>query len=1042
MMTDMVDFSAVSERIGAERVYGLMRYVMGMAETAIKDHGGHVIDTAGDGVLAAFGAPIALEHGSLHACKAAVAFQSALADAAEHLERDFGIAPAFRTGISGGEVVFGQIGIGDKVDFKVMGEPVNLAARLEALAAAGEILLSDSVLLQVEGFVLVTEIGNHSFKGFREKQPVFRLDAIPEAPSRFDGQKRRGIVDLISRKTELDQLIAIAGEATASPRFVTVCGPAGIGKSRLIHEFVTREGIEGRALLGQCNPSTIQIPFLPLVEVLANRLDLVPQSSAAEFQARIAQHLGIDVSIEELTGLLPRGIGAAHSERRPDLALEIRQTMKNLIVAAAQDHTIVIEDAHWIDSISAELLDQISRRETGSGRVIVVVTHRPEFEADWLHLPTTTVLTLKPLTPEDIRTLVRNRFGDIGISDAIVELVVDRSEGNPLFAEEIVRFLIAADVLVKEDEVLDLDERADEKLLTGNLQQMIQSRFDKLPEPQKPLLQLASAMGRNFSADLIAKASPDGAPVQAMCRRALVEGLIEEGPSTDANHWRFSHALMRDAIYGGMLQDRRSETHRIIAETIIAENPDTLNDHAETLSYHYSAAKDARNAVKYLAMAAEKSYRIYAVAQLEEQMAAAFAFIEADPPCVDDAAYGRILVTWLRAMEQSGNFSRVLALAEKYLPRLSAEGYNRDHAIATILCAIARTHTRDYTGALDTVTEIMAEAEQKGDEVSVAWAKVALMRIYDETAIGEATSVQTLADEVRPIAEKHGDTHMSMMALYILSANYRTLGKLKKSLDVAQQISDFAEIHGDRRAFSYSCWARGLVYSLAGNYQESLRLAEVGLENSLPGSADKNVNLIIWATAMMNLGRPDDAINILDPLIETCEKYEDYNIVHVTSLMRIQAMFRRGQIFAAWQKLKRIEPVIKQAGQVNIIRYLSVFRGEILMALTGLSPRDPNQESPERPKLKLIDIATVIYLRVFGRKQAQRDFEEYLRTERMPDGAGVARALINLGIVSKRNRPSGEIRAMIEKGREFALAEQVAPLVRRADLALDALKAR
>ena len=1036
LTTDMVAFSTVSERIGAERVYGLMNRVIALAKQCVVDHGGCVVDTAGDGVLAAFGAPVALEHGSLHACRAARAFHQALSDQADALDKEFGVSPQFRTGISGGEVVFGSIGTGDNIDHKVMGDPVNIAARLESQAEAGEILISDAVLLQVEGFVLVTDLGKRKLKGFRDEHSVYRLDAIHDTPSRFEGNRRRGIVNLISRDNELTAILDVEREETVSPRFVSVNGSAGIGKSRLIHEFAVSERTGGKPLVGQCNPNTEQIAFVPLVEIISQAVGLSVAAQPSDFVSEIENVLGLRVGEADMAAILSTARPDTAGVRDQSAALNTREVMHDLIVAIASHHTLIIEDAHWMDTLSGEVLERISRREVGTGRIVIIITHRPEFIAQWQSSAICTRIDLAPLHAPDIADMARRLFDDEKISDRVIDLVVTRSEGNPLFAEEVARFLRASGELVRRGDQLDLNEVSSQKFMTGNLQHLIQSRFDALPDAQKPLMQIASAIGRNFSASLLAAIAGDGAPVEAMCRRSLVEGLIEEDPGGGDDAWRFSHALMRDAVYGGLLSDRRTDIHGRIAAKIMARAGDNLEDVAETLAFHFSAAKDAPNAVRFLALSAQKSYRIYAVWQLDRQLSDAFDFIDDDPSCVDDETYGDMVLIWLRAMEQAGNFRRLLSLADRLMPHLQKKGYSRNLAIAQMLCSLAKSHARDYAGAKQLAAAIAEDAAIHNDEYSLAWVKVAMMRIGDETDDLSLDDAIKMAAEIEPVAAKFNDAHMRMLAYYMISSRYRSMGKLMRALEMADKIDDFGREHGDRRAKTYACWARGLVLTMCGQYDEALRVAEFGLQNSLTDSSDNNVNRAIKAAALLNSDRIAEAQDLIAELETLCQGYDDFNMVHLMYILDVQAKFRTGQIRKGWRRLTEVIPILNRAGNISLKRYGLVLRGEVLMSMIGAMPKETGAEDAPRPKLRPLDVVTALSLRVFGRKRAIRDFEAYRAGDVFSDGAGQARALINLGILYGGKHGNDEARKMVEEGRRYALAEQVVILSRRADLVL------
>ena len=252
LFADMAAFTSASEALGAESVYHLVRRIIPLANASIESRGGHVLEYAGDSILAIFGAPIALENASLKACEAALALQQVIGAEADSFTRDFRIAPRFRIGISGGEVVLGHMGLQRKLDLKVAGEPVNLAARLQALAGEGEVWISDSVFQQVEGFVDATSLGNRPVKGLTRAQHLYRLDCLSGGETKFAGLQRRGTVRLVGRSVELERLKAAVCGCAAGLQVITLSGPPGIGKSRARPRVAgsgrPRDGRAGRAM--------------------------------------------------------------------------------------------------------------------------------------------------------------------------------------------------------------------------------------------------------------------------------------------------------------------------------------------------------------------------------------------------------------------------------------------------------------------------------------------------------------------------------------------------------------------------------------------------------------------------------------------------------------------------------------------------------------------------------------------------------------------------------------------------------------------------
>ncbi len=1053
LFTDMVNFSSVSERIGAENVYNLLSRIIAVASSSIENHGGHVVDYAGDSILAAFGAPIALENASLHACKAAKEFLHTLERESDSFQREFDVEPQFRVGISGGTIILGHLGLNEKLDVTVMGEAVNLASRLEAQADPGQVLISDSVHRQVEGFVSAADCGEMELKGFAEKQQVYRLENILTGTLRFEGLRRRGLVELIGRKDELEQLVTAARNKSPGVRTIAVSALAGLGKSRLIHEF--REILSDKLLLqlGQCHPSTQQVALGPFLEIIRNHADIGPDASKETIAQRLSSLLPEETELNDFAAVFTGGDkiiankenSAGGEEKVSDDhggALRVRRQMQQLLLNLGHEQPIVliIEDAHWIDGVSEELLEGLCQIQD-EVEILLILTHRPDYDPSWAGDDNLTQISLKPLDQTETRLLAEKNFETSEISPNLMDVVASKAEGNPLFAEEIIRFLKSGDRLQQTQVGLDLaaDDRAE--LLSGNLQHLVLSRVDTLSAEIRANLQVAATIGRNFSALVLERILNDLEACQEMCERCAAEGLIEPDPQGLEKDWRFTHALINDAIYNSMLSNLQSTIHARIATDLEVNADNRQANMAEVLAYHFGRAKNAAKAVKYLAGAAENSIKIYAVEQAANHLKKAFGLVQQDPDCVGDDLYGEMLVVWLRAMEISGDFGSLISIAEKWLPRMQEAGYSANLSVASTLVALSKTHARDYQGALAIAEGVLSSAEQHDDLKGAAWAKVALMRIYEETCWEGRETMERLAAEIRPVAQKIGDNHISMMALYLLSSHYRSCGEVTKAKELAGEIRDFALKHDDQRALAYSCWALSIIYNVENNGPEAIRIAEQGLETALPGTADASVNWACWTSAQVYSGDPELAREKIDQLIANAREDLDYNLVHSMEWTKAILEIKVGHLALGWKMLEKIGPVVDQAGNATFAKHLHLIRGEILLIIAGLinpSHESPRSDAQAKPKLGLLDILTGIRLRFSARKRAAADFEYYCRNEPLQRGASYARAQIGLGIIAKSRGDKSAAQRFLDEGRALAAEESLANLVARADRYLSA----
>jgi class 3 adenylate cyclase len=462
LFADMVDFTTFSERSGEEAAFNLMRSLSKLMDGAVREQGGVVQSFTGDGIMAVFGAPNAYEDAPLRAGRAALSILQRLGTIGPDLEAKHGVRPYLRIGLNTGAAVVGKVQEGADAGVTVLGDTVNFAARLQALALPDSVLMSEATHRLMQGLVEASFGGEHSIKGKSEPQKVFRLDGIRHGATRFQAAVSRGLSSFVGREHELEVLERGLTEVRSELRVIDISAEPGMGKSRLLHEFRQRIGKDRVLVLsGSCSPDGQQTPFLPFIEVVrdlfrvstgeaegdvAQKLDmgltslglhstsvpfrLMGGKHDAEFYARLTvrnlgllQHLlGLKVPEDALAGLDDVLIG-----------LRTRELLQQLVEARCKLSPVLmlIEDLHWTDSASEELLGKIVDG-VSKLRLLLIHTHRPEYTPRWLNNAGFTKLHLEPLPAGDIRRLVQGRLGAETLPEALVRQVAEKAEGNPL----------------------------------------------------------------------------------------------------------------------------------------------------------------------------------------------------------------------------------------------------------------------------------------------------------------------------------------------------------------------------------------------------------------------------------------------------------------------------------------------------------------------------------------------------------------------------------------------------------------------------------
>ncbi len=1000
LMADMAESTAITEQIGNEKAYQLLTRLIAMAVTAVKAEGGTALTFGGDSLLAAFGAPVAVEDASLRACRAALSFQAAIAQSSDAIEQRFGVRPQFRIGISGGMVVVGHLGPDAGMDLNIMGQPVNAVARLQELAQPGQILLTDTMFEQVAGEVDTTDLGPQSLKGIAGRPHVFALHKTLDAKVRFAGRIRRGLVDMVGRRAQLTALRDAVTTAPPGWQMALVEGPPGIGKSRLLHDLRLSLQNERQVFQGQCRYGS-QAPYQPLIDILLAVSQVHPAEGPEAVLAGLGQVLGDDLDLEPLRHVIAPAASVADMATASNVALALRETLKQALTRlyVTTPCLVVIEDVHWIDGSSRSLLVDLMRQTESAISCPFLLTSRPEGAQVWAQNDLGITLQLQALTQEETRDLASRRVRSADLAPSLIKRLFETSEGNPLFIEEIMRYLGAIDALMDSPLGLIIRPGVAVDLASGNLQHLVMARVDALPAPMRQTLRFAAVQGRQFSQTVLETAE-QGQDLTPHLAEAADRGLIEPEPGGAPGQWRFRHALLRDAIYGSLLEDSRLRMHRIIGQAIETANTDHLDEVCEALAFHFDTADDPARALPYLIQSARKALQVYDLTDVDRLLLLVRDRLRRDPALIDQAKLDRMVVIWLEAMSFKGDFARAIEVGREFLPKLRAGGNERAIEIAVSHYATALTHTRDYPQAIELAQNGIAQAQKRGDDMSAAWLHLPLLRAYEETSSVSHATFSALAEDTLRKAESLGETRLKMQIIYLQAAHFRSIGKMTLARERNNALRDCAISEKDKRGQGFAAWSQTLLYQVVEENEAAVALAEASMSLTLPGTADKHVLMSLWAANTVLGKNPVAARATLDQMLALARTYLDFNIIQGNSLIDAIYHLRLGKVTIGWARLCAVVDDTRNSGNVAFSRYFHLVRAEILLKVAGLMKEPPPGSGyPDRsvvpaPKPGLGDTVTLIKLRLKARRMAVADLA-YFRANFHGDGTGVheARAL-------------------------------------------------
>jgi class 3 adenylate cyclase/tetratricopeptide (TPR) repeat protein len=589
LFSDVVGSTSLGEQLDPESLRGVMSRYFDEMRTAIERHGGTVEKFIGDAVMAVFGVPTVHEDDALRAVRAASEMRELLRTLNDELSRDWRAHLEIRTGINTGQVVATDPSTDQTF---VTGDAVNVAARLEQAAEPGEILLGEETRSLVRDAVRVEPVEPLELKGKSERMPAFRLLEVLNVAVPFS---RRLDSPIVGREEELAVLRgtyddAVERRACAS---ATVLGDAGLGKSRLVNEFVTRTGDEARVLWARCVPYGEGISLLPVVELVDAAAGVVETDAPDTRRSKIGELTHDAPDGKDVAERLAAAVGLA--EATGDIQQTFWAVRRLLeIVAAERPLIVVLEDLHWAEPTFLDLLQYVTGFSTGHP-LVLLGTSRPdlrETRPDWIR--ETHVVELEPLTDDQSQELIGNLLGAAGLTDDTGERISSAAEGNPLFVEEMLRMLIDEGRLQRTNGHWTPTGDLSEVDVPGTINALLAARLDQLEPDERAVVQRASVIGRTFWWGAVTELSPQdvrsrvGSHLQTLLRKELVRPDASTFVGEDA--FRFSHVLVRDAAYGSTPKRARAVLHERFATWLLAKAGDRAAEFGEVRGAHLESA--------------------------------------------------------------------------------------------------------------------------------------------------------------------------------------------------------------------------------------------------------------------------------------------------------------------------------------------------------------------------------------------------------------------------------------------------------------------
>jgi class 3 adenylate cyclase/tetratricopeptide (TPR) repeat protein len=602
-----------------EEARKLLDPVLGHMMDGVHRYEGTVNQVMGDGIMAIFGAPVAHEDHAIRACYAALHMQAQIARYAAKMRQAEGVTVQARIGINSGEVVVRSISSDLHMDYSAVGQTTHLAARMEQLTTPGSILITLETLRLAEGYVEVRSLGPMPVKGLAAPVEVFELTGASRVRSRLQAAAARGLTPFVGRQGEMVVLReAMDRAADGHGRIVGIVGEPGVGKSRLVREFLHSHHTSGWLVVESNSVSYGRAtPYLPLIELLRNYFRIDGRDTTRSIREKVTgKILTLDPALQDAIAPVLDLLDAL-DEEHPFSALDALQhrqytsqaiTRLLLTESRVQPVCAVCEDLHWNDSLTLSLLNDLVNASR-EARLLLVVSFRPEYrDDDWQRRPNYHQLRLEPLGVESIGELLAGLLGPHASLPALKQFLMERSRGNPFFVEEIVRTFVDTGVLDGTRGAYRLARLFSADDVPPTVQAVLGARIDALPEIEKRLLQEAAVIGHDAPYALLHAISGLGeedlrhrlANLQA-AEFLYVTQLYPEP------QYVFKHSLTHDVAYSGLLHERRRDIHARVVDAMEQLYADRLGEHVERLAHHAARGQLREKAIDYLRQAGAKA---------------------------------------------------------------------------------------------------------------------------------------------------------------------------------------------------------------------------------------------------------------------------------------------------------------------------------------------------------------------------------------------------------------------------------------------------
>ncbi len=937
MFCDLVGFTSVSERLDPEELYPIMDKVQEILIHKVHEYEGIVNKMIGDGIMALFGAPIALEDAPQRAIRSAFSIHREITRYSHTLKEQHQNIPSLqmRIGIHTGPVVVGTIGNDLRVEFTAVGNTVNLASRMEGLAEPGTTLVTEETFRLSEGLFRFEAAGEMQIKGKKELVKAYRPVAPSTRRTRFDVSTDRGLTPFVGKERELEILLdGLVRTRAGRGQAFSIVAEAGVGKSRLLYEFRKAVAHEDVSFLeGKCLSYSKSTPYHLHIDMLKANFDIRDRDSDAEIIRKVKK--GIKTVAADESSTLPyflellsvREGGSESLAISPDeKKRRIIEAFKQIILKGSGIRPLILayEDLHWIDKSSEDVLKYILESIPGE-RVLLIFTYRPEFVCAWGAKSYHNQLLLNRLSNRESLVMVSHLLGTDEIDRELEEFILEKVEGIPFFIEEFTKSLVNLKIIRKEAGRYRLAQGSKAVTIPATIQDIITAKIDSLLEAAKSLLQVASVIGREFSHNLIKNVTCSSESDLLFHLSALKDSeLIYERGIYPQSTYIFKHALTQEVAYESLLLKKREQIHGQIGTALEALHADRLEEHYELLAYHYTLSPDSEKALEYLDLANQKAKRVNAMEEAKAYFDKAMVLLDALP---ENATNRQRRITLL--VNQAEVFYVLLKTTEYYNLLNKCEHIAIRLGDQALLGALysrmgnCEHSCGEFEKAIETSAKAaeLCEAAGNAEDAGYSYCWLGWHYLYR----GKFAQVFTAKENLLRMLERQFNIGWYVRGLCVASRANVYLGRWQDGIADAEMALKAAEESAENSYVVFAIWTLSMAYTWSGDQRLGVEYGERALNQAVTPADEA------WAQrglgwALCRTGETGRGLELLTAALKNFQAgYHVAGVIPATCNLG-EGYWLNGEIDTARQWLNQGLEMAERCG----VRYYAAFAQRLL----------------------------------------------------------------------------------------------------------------